>query len=161
MRFLPGQTALRQCWRGGKITFLQATRVIEDAERGLLLFQPAGGTHWRIMAADGRTHHDGTVDELGEDARLVPLAWTGHDVLHWQRPGEPWSVWFFFRHGEFRGWYGKDPVRRTSIRGPARSPVRDRWSRPRHVPRRRATASRLPVPRARTSAPRRRRPAHR
>lgn len=111
MRFEPGQTVLRRCWRGGKITFLQATRVIEDGERGLLLFQPAGGTHWRITAADGRTHHDGTVDELGEDAALAALEWAGHDVLHWQRPGEPWSVWLFFRDGRFRSWYGnlEDP----------------------------------------------------
>jgi hypothetical protein len=29
----------------------------------------------------------------------------------WQRPGEPWSVWWFFPGGEFGRWYGnlEDP----------------------------------------------------
>lgn len=106
MYFEPGQTVLRRCWRGGRITFLQATRVIEDGERGLLLWLPAGAPYWRIMTEDGRTHHDGTLDELGPDAVLRPLVWSGNDLLMWQAPGEPWSVWWFFREGRFLSWYG-------------------------------------------------------
>ncbi|GHJ47068.1 hypothetical protein Cs7R123_44100 [Catellatospora sp. TT07R-123] len=106
MYFTPGQTVLRRCWRGGRITFLQAARVVEDDARGLLLWLPAGVTYWRLMTEDGRNHHDGTVDELGADAMLQPLTWIGHDVLMWQRSGEPWSVWWFFRAGHFVGWYG-------------------------------------------------------
>lgn len=33
MRFEPGRTVLRRCWRGGRITFLQLTRVVADDER--------------------------------------------------------------------------------------------------------------------------------
>ncbi|MEU8079805.1 DUF402 domain-containing protein [Catellatospora citrea] len=111
MYFETGQTVLRRCWRGGRITFLQATTVVEDSERGLLLWLPAGTTYWRILTEDGRSHHDGTLDELGPDAILRPLVWAGNDLLMWQRPDEPWSVWWFFPGGRFGSWYGnlEDP----------------------------------------------------
>jgi hypothetical protein len=108
MTFDTGRTVLRRYWRAGRISFLQLTRVIADDERGLRLWLAAGTPYWRILAADGRTHHDAPIDQLGDDAYLGELTWTGADVMLWMPPGEnASSVWWFFdaASGAFRGWY--------------------------------------------------------
>jgi hypothetical protein len=112
--FAPGRTVVRRYWRAGRIGFLNVMRVIADDERGLRLWQPAGTPFWRLMTPDGRTHHDGTIDEL-DDVRLTELTWQGTDMLVFMPPGEPWSVWWFFAPGGgFRQWYVnlEDPFRR-------------------------------------------------
>src|SRR5215218_8994554 len=105
MRFAPGETLLRRGWRGGRITFLQLTRVVADDEHGLRLWLAAGYPYWRITDASGRTHHDAPLDQLGA-ARLTQLTWTGSDVMLWHPPdASPYSVWWFWRDGMFDGWY--------------------------------------------------------
>ena len=108
MTFRPGQVVLRRYWRAGRLSFLELTRVVSDDERGLRLWLSAGTPYWRVVAADGRTHHDAPLDQLGEDARLTQLTWSGSDVMMWLPPGgEAYSVWWFFdaATGDFRGWY--------------------------------------------------------
>jgi hypothetical protein len=113
-RFAPGRTVVRRYWRGGRIGFLNAMRVVADDERGLRLWQPAGAPYWRLMTPDGRTHHAATIDRLG-DVSLTELTWQGSDMLVFMPPGEAWSVWFFFTPGgAFMQWYVnlEDPFRR-------------------------------------------------
>jgi hypothetical protein len=116
VRFEPGRTVLRRFWRGGRIGFLNVARVVGDDERGLRLWIPSGASYWRIIAPDGRTHHDGPIDALGEHAALTELTWTGSSVLVWMAPARAYSVWWFFdpKTGDFAGWYGnlEDPYAR-------------------------------------------------
>jgi hypothetical protein len=104
IRFAPGEVLLRRSWRGGRITFMQLTRVVADDEHGLRLWVAAGYPYWRIMNENGETHHDAPVDRLGP-ARLTRLRWTGSDVMMWMPDGEPYSVWWFWQDGMFAGWY--------------------------------------------------------
>lgn len=91
---MAGRTVVRRYWRAGRIGFLNAVRVVADDERGLRLWQPAGTKYWRLLTPDGRTHHDGTIDQLG-DLTLTELTWRGSDMLVFMPLGEAWSVWFF------------------------------------------------------------------
>jgi hypothetical protein len=118
--FATGRTVVRRYWRAGRIGFLNVMRVVADDERGLRLWQPAGTPFWRLMTPDGRTHHDGRIDEL-DDVSLTELIWQGSDMLVFMPPGEAWSVWWFFAPGgAFREWYVnlEDPYRRWDD-GPA------------------------------------------
>jgi hypothetical protein len=119
--FVAGRTVVRRYWRAGRIGFLNAMRVVADDERGLRLWQPAGTKYWRLMTPDGRTHHDGTIDQLG-DLTLTELTWRGSDMLVFMPLGEAWSVWFFFAPGAaFKEWYVnlEDPYRRWDDGGAA------------------------------------------
>ncbi|MEV4623661.1 DUF402 domain-containing protein [Asanoa sp. NPDC049573] len=116
MGFEAGRTVVRRYWRGGRISFVGSFVVVADDERGLRLWQPAGVSYWRLMTADGRTHHDGTIDELGP-TELTVQRWIGGPIMPFHpADGSPWSVWWFFdQHtGEFDGWYVnlEDPFRR-------------------------------------------------
>jgi hypothetical protein len=107
MRFAPGRTLLRRSWRGGRITFLNVTRVIADDDRGLRLWLPAGAPWWRIVAPDGRTHHDAPISDLGPDATLDERVWQGTNMLMWIPPTGSYGVWWSFAAdtGAFTGWY--------------------------------------------------------
>ena len=116
-RFEPGRTVVKRYWTQDRLAFLQLTTVLADDEHGLRLWLASGSPYWRITAPDGRTEHDATVEELGEDARLRSLTWSGSDVMIWMPPGEnPYAVWWFFdaESGAFDHWYVnlEAPVRR-------------------------------------------------
>jgi len=107
MGFDPGRVALRRYWRAGRISFLNVMTVVADDARGLRLWQSVGAPFAVLTAADGRTQHDGAIDELGP-MTLAEKAWVGSDVMVFhpaERP--PWTVWWFFDedHGGFQGWY--------------------------------------------------------
>jgi Protein of unknown function (DUF402) len=107
-RFAPGDLVVRRYWRQNRISFLQLTRVVADDEDGLRLWLSSGSSYWRVLAPDGRTHHDATLDALGEQAYLGELTWSGSDVMLWMPPQPAhYSVWWFFDAGtgEFRSWY--------------------------------------------------------
>jgi len=106
MKFESGRTILHRSWRANRISFLQVTRVVADDDRGLFLWLPMGAPYWQLVAADGRTHHELTIDRLGPDARLDQRTWSGYDCLIWKSPDEAVSVWWFFAPGgTFAGWY--------------------------------------------------------
>lgn len=114
--FASGRTVLRRYWRAGRISFFNAMTLVADDAQGLRLWQPAGVPYWRLMTPDGRTHHDGALDELGE-LSLTELTWEGSAIMPFlPAGGEPWSVWWFFAAdtGAFQGWYVnlEDPYRR-------------------------------------------------
>jgi hypothetical protein len=116
MRFEPGRVVLRRSWRGGRISFVQATVVVDDGGHGLLVWLPVGAAWGRIRAADGRDHHDAPIDLLGVDATLGPQTWQDRNVLIWMPGDRPHSVWWFWdaHTGEFEGWKGDlqdQPVR--------------------------------------------------
>ncbi|WP_089254937.1 DUF402 domain-containing protein [Asanoa hainanensis] len=107
MAFAPGRTIVRRYWRGGRISWIGSMVVLSDDEQGLRLWQPAGVSIWRLMTADGRTHHDGTLDELGP-MELTRRPWLGGPIMPFHpADGSPWSVWWFFDEhtGEFDDWY--------------------------------------------------------
>jgi hypothetical protein len=123
MGFEAGRTVLRRYWRGGRISWIGSYVVVGDDERGLRIWQPAGVSYWRLMTPDGRTHHDGTIDELGP-TELTAQPWIGGPVMPFHpADGSPWSVWWFFdeQTGDFDGWYVnlEDPFRRWDDGGVA------------------------------------------
>ena len=105
---------LRRAWRGGRISFVNVAVVAADDDRGLRLWNPVGAPWGRILAADGRTHHDATIDQLGEDAALVSQRWQERHVLFWLPDGGAYSVWWFWHaaSGRFESWKGdlQDPA---------------------------------------------------
>jgi len=105
VRFAPGEVLLRRYFRGGRISFMNLVRVVADDETGLRLWIPAGYPYWRITDSAGRTLHDAPLDELTEP-RLTRAQWTGSDVMVWMPEGRAYSVWWFWRDGNFDGWYG-------------------------------------------------------
>jgi Protein of unknown function (DUF402) len=106
MTFERGQTVLHRSWRGGRISFMQVTTAVADDERGTFFWLPIGAPFYRIVAADGRTHHDSPIDELGPDARLEERTWEGSHALIWKSRGDAVSVWWFFSPElDFREWY--------------------------------------------------------
>jgi hypothetical protein len=102
--FAPGQTIVRRYFRGDHVSWAQAVRVIVDDPAGLVLWLPVGAGFATRIDADGQALRGASVDEFGA-ARLVPGAWQGSDVLMLLRPGAAHAVWWFFREGEFVGWY--------------------------------------------------------
>ncbi len=98
---------LRRNWRAGRISLAQATLVVADDEQGLRVWLPAGAGWGRILAADGRSHHDAPIDQLGDDAAFTPLTWQDNDVLIWMPPDAAHSVWWLWdaHTGGFAGWY--------------------------------------------------------
>ena len=82
-RFEPGDLVVRRYWRQNRISFVQLTGVVADDEDGLRLWLSSGSSYWRVLAADGRTHHDATLDALGEQAYLGELTWSETDVMLW------------------------------------------------------------------------------
>jgi Protein of unknown function (DUF402) len=118
MKFAPGEVLLRRFWRGGRISLLSLTRVAADDERGLRLWVSQGWPYWRIVGADGRSHHDAPLDQLDRPT-LTKLTWTGWDVMMWMPQDEPWSVWWMWADGTFDGWYVnlEDPYARWADRG--------------------------------------------
>jgi hypothetical protein len=108
VEFTPGQTVVRRYWTQNRLAFLKLVTVIADDQDGLRLWLSEGSPYWRIMAPDGRTEHDATIEELGPDARLERLTWNGTELMIWIPPGESrYSVWWFFdaATGEFDHWY--------------------------------------------------------
>lgn len=99
---------LRYITRSGQPGMSWPCRVVEDREDLLALFIPRGATYMRWG-----------VDEDG-GRRLVPARWR-EDVLRLMFPGEPYSIWLFFREREdgqaFAGYYinMEEPYRRTPI----------------------------------------------
>lgn len=117
IRFAPGEVVVRRFWTQGRLAFMKLTTVIADDEDGLRLWLAEGSPYWRIMAPDGRTEHDATIEELGSDAELKRLTWSGTELMIWIPPGDSrYSVWWFFdaATGEFDHWYAnlEAPVRR-------------------------------------------------
>jgi hypothetical protein len=105
LRFGSGQTVVRRYFRGPHLTWAQATRVVADDRRGLLLWLPEGAD----FAC--RAHPDGQMLRAAPDIDsygAVPLArrnWLGGSALMLHPPGAAHSVWWFFARGEFVHWY--------------------------------------------------------
>lgn len=104
-----GQVAvLRYITRTGQPGMSWPCRVVEDRDDLLALYIPRGATYMRW--------------EVGDDGRrrLGAGRWR-EDVLRLMFPGQPYSIWLFFRereHGQaFSGYYinMEEPFRRTPI----------------------------------------------
>lgn len=113
-----GRVVVRRMYRGEHIIWAQACRVVHDDERGLLLWHPVGaGFALRRNPGGDRSPRD-PVTVAAQP--LTVETWRDHDVLILVPPDVPWSVWWFFRDGEFVHWYVnlERPSRRWE-RGPA------------------------------------------
>jgi Protein of unknown function (DUF402) len=102
--FAPGQLVLRRYFRASTYSFVKPMIVAGDDEAGLLLWMPAGTEVAGLRDEDDRTLHAVALDEMREP-RLVRRTWGENDVLLLMPPGAAHSVWWFFRRGEFAGWY--------------------------------------------------------
>jgi hypothetical protein len=103
MQFRPGQVVTRRYVRGRWCTWAQAMRVIDDDERGLLLWQPDGSDLATLVDADGNTPHEVTPDRM-RNPKLTVRAWRS-DVLILMPAQATYSVWWFFQEAVFSGWY--------------------------------------------------------
>jgi hypothetical protein len=101
--FTPGQMIARRYFKRHVNTWVQAARVVDDDEVGLLLWQAEGSDYLIYRDSAGRSIRDVPVDEI--DARLVPTTWQSTSVLMLQPPAADYSVWWFFADGRFDGWY--------------------------------------------------------
>ncbi|HEY2949283.1 MAG TPA: DUF402 domain-containing protein [Micromonosporaceae bacterium] len=75
-----------------------------DEAGGLLLWVPVGAGFARRVDDDGRPLGEVPVDGFGA-ARMEVTTWAEQDVLILMPPGAEYSVWWFFAHGVFAGWY--------------------------------------------------------
>ncbi|GAA3260328.1 DUF402 domain-containing protein [Dactylosporangium siamense] len=96
---------VRRYFRGPHLTWAQATRVVADDARGLLLWLPEGaGFACRVNDEGDFLRASPTIDAYGA-APLSVRTWRGADVLLLHPPGAAHSVWWFFTGGVFTGWY--------------------------------------------------------
>ena len=102
--YLPGQVVARKNYRGPHVSWAQATTVVRDDRRGLVLWLPVGADFAFRLRPDGRMLRTGTVEEFGA-APLICRLWRENDVLMWHPPGRAHSIWWFFRDGRFTHWY--------------------------------------------------------
>jgi Protein of unknown function (DUF402) len=118
VKFAPGEVLVRRHWRGGRVSLMQVVRVAGDDEHGLRLWLPIGSPCWRLVAEDGRGHHDAAIDQL-PGARLARYSWTGSDVLIWMPENQSYSVFWFWADGMFSGWHInlEEPYVRWADRG--------------------------------------------
>jgi hypothetical protein len=104
MPFEPGRVVLRRYFRAATYSFVKPMRVVKDDEAGLLLWMPAGTAVAGLRDESDRDLHAVALDEM-RAPRLVRKTWGEKDVLILMPPGAAHSVWWFFRRGEFAGWY--------------------------------------------------------
>lgn len=104
VRFAPGQVVLRRYVRASTYSFVKPMVVVRDDDEGLLLWMRAGTEVAGLEDEDNRTLHAMPLGEM-RGPRLVRKTWGDQDVLILMPPGAAHSVWWFFRRGEFAGWY--------------------------------------------------------
>ncbi|GAA4549790.1 DUF402 domain-containing protein [Amycolatopsis samaneae] len=99
-----GAVTIRRYFRGSHLIMAQATRVVQRSPRGLLLWVPVGSGFASLLSPDGSRMREEPIDRVAE-APLVTTLWSNRDALMLVRPGRAHSVWWFFDHGHFEGWY--------------------------------------------------------
>jgi hypothetical protein len=104
MVFALGRVVLRRYHRASTYLFVKPMVVARDDAGGLLLWMPAGTEVAGLRDDDGRTLHAAPIGAM-RNPRLVRTTWGERDVLILMPPGAAHSVWWFFRHGRFDGWY--------------------------------------------------------
>lgn len=102
--FRPGQVVVRRNYRGPHVSWAQATTVVCDDERGMVLWLPVGADFEFRLGPDGAMLRTGTVEDFGA-APLIRRRWRDNSLLLWHPPGQAHSVWWFFREGRFTCWY--------------------------------------------------------
>jgi hypothetical protein len=103
--FQPGQTVVRRYFRGTHLTWAQATRVIADDGRGLLLWLPEGADFACRVDSDGQLLRAAPSVEAYGAAHLAMRSWMGSSALLLHPPGAAHSVWWFFYGRSFANWY--------------------------------------------------------
>jgi hypothetical protein len=92
-------------WRHDHIREVRAGRVLEDSERGLLVWIPDGAPMMRAQTRDGRRPRL-LAEQLAAEWEIVPTRWRGPGILmFFPAGGVAYSVWWFFGDHGFRGWY--------------------------------------------------------
>lgn len=109
MRLDTGEIAVRRgMFPDGRITSVQAGYVVQDDERGLALWVPAGAQTIRRLTPEGEpTRYLPYVEEMRTPSVCSPSVWAPYDNLMLTVPGAGYSVWWTFQPGtgEFVGWY--------------------------------------------------------
>ena len=107
MAFEPGQLIVHRNVRRGRIGWVRPARVVQDDDRGLLVWIAHGSTVASEVSADGRGMRAMPFHEwVTLTYRLLLHTWAGPGVLKFHPVGEEHSVWWFRDEaGEFTGWY--------------------------------------------------------
>jgi hypothetical protein len=103
--FRPGQTLFRRYLRGPHATRVQATTVVADDGRGLVLWLPDGADFACRVDADGRPLPAASTIEAYGVASLSKRTWQDSSVLMLHPPDAAHSVRWFFANHTFTGWY--------------------------------------------------------
>ncbi|GAA1394320.1 DUF402 domain-containing protein [Luteococcus peritonei] len=105
------------------------TRVVLDDEQGLVAWLSSGSETTVRERLDGRHARQMPAHErFSGDFRWLRGHWRGDGILRATRPGQPWSVWWFWRRdGRFNGWYVnlELPHRRERVGRGVRTITRD------------------------------------
>lgn len=105
VQFKAGDTAVIRYWRVNLLREVRPTRVIEDSQRGLFAWLPAGTKTKTSVIEDGSRPRL-LAEQLAAKWQLVDGRWHGPDVIMWfPLNGSAYSVWWFFEEGKFTGWY--------------------------------------------------------
>ena len=120
-------------WRHDHIREVRAGRVVEDSDRGLLVWIQDGAPMMRAQTVDGHRPRR-LAEQLAAEWRTVPTTWRGHGILMFFPAGAPaYSVWWFFGDdGDFRGWYVnlEEPAVRHDDHLDTVDHALDIWARP-------------------------------
>jgi protein associated with RNAse G/E len=114
--FSEGSAIAVRYWRAHLLREARPCRVVEDNERGLLVWLAGGTTLKAVVTSDG-SHPRRLSDQLAAAWHMTELSWLGDGVLQWFPPDRAaFSVWWFFDSSRFHGWY-------VNLEAPA-----ERWS---------------------------------
>lgn len=108
MRFDPGRTVVRRYFKRGQLLSVVKTgTVVQDDERGLLLWIPHGSPVGWLRTADGRSLRDMPFLEWVSAPKTIKNAtWQGYGILVLMPPNAAHSVWWFWdADGAFDSWY--------------------------------------------------------
>ncbi|MBX6354622.1 MAG: DUF402 domain-containing protein [Micromonosporaceae bacterium] len=108
MWFKPGRTVVRRYFkRGQMLSVVKTGRVVQDDDRGLVLWIPGGSPVAWLRLADGRGLHDVRFPEwVAARKKMHRQTWQGYGVLVLVPPDAAHSVWWFWNEdGAFDHWY--------------------------------------------------------
>jgi hypothetical protein len=102
---MAGAVVAVRYWRAHLLREARPCRVVEDDERGLLVWLAAGTKLQALMTGDDREPRR-LADQLTAQWHMTERTWRGDGILQWfPLDRSAFSVWWFFDSGRFHSWY--------------------------------------------------------